>query len=115
MNDQQHALLSLLAQPPARLTVEQTAYVLNCPPDNIPVLVAARLLKPLGAPPANGTKYFAAIEIIELARDRAWLAKMTNAVYQHWRTRNENRRAEPWRAKGAAELARLDPPAMAAR
>jgi hypothetical protein len=91
MNDQQHALLSLLAQPPARLTVEQVAYVLNCQPHDVPVLVAARLLKPLGSPADNCAKYFPAVEIIELARDRGWLGKMTNAVYQHWRTKNGNR------------------------
>jgi hypothetical protein len=91
MNDQQHELLSLLAQPPARLTVEQVAYVLNCQPHDVPVLVAARLLKPLGAPADNCAKYFPAVEIIELARDRAWLARMTNAVYQHWRTKNRCR------------------------
>ena len=42
---------------PARLTAEQTAWVLNCGSHDIPPLIAARLLKPLGNPPANGIKF----------------------------------------------------------
>lgn len=53
MSDAQYQFLSLL-QLPARLTVEQTAWMLNCQPHDVPVLVAARLIKPLGNPPANG-------------------------------------------------------------
>jgi hypothetical protein len=30
---------------PARLTAEQAAWVLNCQPHDIPILVAAKLLK----------------------------------------------------------------------
>lgn len=88
MNDEQRHFLSLLAQPPARFTAEQAAWALNCQPHDIPVLVAERLLKPLGNPQANGTKYFSAVEVRELARDRAWLARMTNAIYERWRQGN---------------------------
>ena len=58
MKDEQCQFLSLLGRAPLRLTAEQTAWVLNCQPHDIPVLVAARLLKPLGNPLANGTKFF---------------------------------------------------------
>jgi hypothetical protein len=92
MNDQQHQFLALLAQPPARLTAEQTSWVLNCRTYDIPVLVAARLLKPLGSPIANGTKFFCTVEILELARDPAWMARMTNAIYGRWRRNNANKR-----------------------
>jgi hypothetical protein len=34
--------------------------VLNCQPHDVPILVAARLLKPLGNPPPNSVKLFAA-------------------------------------------------------
>ena len=88
MKDDQHRFLGLLGQPPARLTVEQAAWVLNCPIHDIPVLVAARLLRPLGSPSPNGTKFFATAELVELARDRAWLAKVTNAVSLHWKQKN---------------------------
>ena len=51
MREEQHQFLRLLNQLPARLTAEQAAWVLNCQPHDVPILVAARLLKPLGNPP----------------------------------------------------------------
>ncbi len=88
MKDEQHQFLRLLGQLPARLTAEQVAYLINCQPHDVPVLVAARLLKPLGNPSANAIKFFATSELLELARDRAWLAKVTNAINGHWRKQN---------------------------
>jgi hypothetical protein len=88
VRDDQHCFLMLLGQLPARLTVEQAAWVLNCQPHDVPVLVMARLLKPLGNPTPNSVKYFAAMEVMELAKDRTWLAKITNAVGQHWKEKN---------------------------
>jgi len=73
---------------PARLTAEQTAWVLNCQPYDIPVLVAARLLKPLGNPQPNSVKYFASVEVLEFAKDHSWLARMTNALNLHWKGKN---------------------------
>lgn len=92
MRDEQHRFLSLLGQLPARLTAEQAAWVLNCQAHDIPVLVAARLLKPLGNPQPNSVKYFAAVEVLEHARDRAWLAKATNAVGLHWKRKNQDKK-----------------------
>ncbi|HEY0550229.1 MAG TPA: hypothetical protein VGF13_11565 [Verrucomicrobiae bacterium] len=92
MREDQQRFLSLLGQLPARLTVEQAAWVLNCQPHDIPVLVAARLLKPLGNPPANGVKYFATADVLELLKERAWLTKVTNAIGQHWQRQNARRK-----------------------
>src|SRR5262249_8410803 len=91
MRDDQHRFLSLLGGLPARLTTEQAAWVLNCQAHDVPILVASRLLKPLGSPQPNSVKYFATIEILELVKDRAWLARMTNAVSQHWREKNRKK------------------------
>ena len=49
------------------------------------------MLKPLGNPQPNSVKYFATVEVLELAKDRAWLAKVTNAVSQHWKQKNLNK------------------------
>ena len=65
MKEEQHRFLILHGQLPARLTVEQAAWVLNCQTHDIPILVAARLLKPLGNPPPNGVKFFAASDVLE--------------------------------------------------
>ena len=102
MKDDQLQFLSVLTRPPVRLTVEQTAWVLNCQPHDIPILVAARLLKPLGNPPSNGIKYFATAEILDLADDRGWLARMTNALHSHWHTKNSTRAQPQARRNGYA-------------
>jgi hypothetical protein len=88
MKEEQYQFLRLLGQLPARLTAEQAAWVLNCQPHDVPILAAARLLKPLGNPAPNGVKYYATIEIVELAKDRTWLVKATNALNQHWQKKN---------------------------
>jgi hypothetical protein len=36
----------------------------------------------------NGIKFFAASELLEQIKDRSWLAKVTNALNQHWQKRN---------------------------
>jgi hypothetical protein len=88
MKEEQHQFLRLLNQLPARLTAEQAAWVLNCQPHDVPVLVAAKLLKPLGNPPANGVKFFATSDVLELSKDRNWLVRVTSTIYQHWHKKN---------------------------
>ena len=95
MQEDQQRFLNLLGRLPARLTLEQTAWVLNCQPHDVPVLVYARLLKPLGNPQPNSVKYFATVDVTELTKDRAWLAKMTNAVSQHWKEKNLHKKGLP--------------------
>jgi hypothetical protein len=95
VREDQHQFMRLLNQLPDRLTAEQTAWVLNCQPADVPILVAARLLKPLGNPPPNSVKYFAALELLEQAQDRTWLAKVTNALNQHWQRRNARKKNYP--------------------
>ena len=51
---------------------------------DVTILVTVQLLKPLGNPPQHSVKYFAASELLEQVKDRAWLAKVTNALNQHW-------------------------------
>src|ERR1035441_10000541 len=88
MKDEQHQFLALVGRPPARLTVDQAAWVLGCQPHDVPILISSRLLKPLGNPPQNGVKFFSTAEVTEMAKDRAWLSKMTQAISQHWHKRN---------------------------
>ncbi len=93
MRDDQYRFLTILGELPARLTAEQAAWVLNCQPYDVAILVMARLLKPLGNPAPNSVKYFATAEILELSKDRTWLAKLTNAIGQYWRERNLEKKA----------------------
>src|ERR1700753_2271125 len=88
MKEDQYRFMSLLGQLPARLTVEQTAWVLNCQPHDIPALMAAKLIKPLGNPPVNGIKFFATVDLLEATKDSHWLARMSTTIYQHWQKKN---------------------------
>jgi hypothetical protein len=95
MSDEHYRFLSLLGQLPARLNAEQAALVINCNPYDVPILVRARLLKPLGNPAPNSVKYFATNEILEHGRDPLWLAKLTNAISRHWREKNARKQHQP--------------------
>jgi hypothetical protein len=99
MKEDQHRFMLLLGQPPVRLTAEETGWVLNCQPHDIPALVASRLLKPLGDPPVNGIKFFCTAEVLELAKDRSWLKKITTTLYQH--RHQQNSRAKGRSANGS--------------
>ena len=95
MKDDQHRFLSLLGQLPVRLSAEETGWVLNCQAHDIPALVNARLLKPLGNPSQNGAKFFAAADVLEAAKDRSWLVKVTNTISQHWQHQNARKKNVP--------------------
>ena len=88
MKEEQHQFLQLLRHLPARLTAEQAAWVINCQAHDIPVLVAAKLLKPLGNPPVNGIKYFSTADVLEACKDRNWLMRVSAAIYMNWARRN---------------------------
>ena len=75
VKDEQYQFATAACLLPARLTVEQAAWVLNCQVHDVPILVATRLLKPLGNPPPNGIKFFATVDLLALVKDRTWLAK----------------------------------------
>ena len=92
MRDDQHRFLTLLGRLPARLTAEQAAWVLNCGSHDIPALIAARLLKPLGNPPANGIKFFATADLLEQIKDRNWLVRVSATICQHWQKKNARQR-----------------------
>lgn len=76
---------------PARLTMEQAAWLLGFTAQDVSVLISAGLLKPLDRPPKSGSKYFAAISLEELRNDTRWLAKASDAVVNHWRKKNMGR------------------------
>jgi hypothetical protein len=92
MREDQHRFLSLLGQLPARLTAEQTAWVLNCQLHDVPVLISSRLLKPLGNPAPNGIKFFATSDILELSRDRNLLVRITATINRHWQRQNSRKK-----------------------
>ena len=73
---------------PARLNAEQAAWLIGCQAHNIPALVLAKQLKPLGNAPTNAVKYFCAADVLELCKDRNWLARVTTVIQNDWARRN---------------------------
>jgi hypothetical protein len=100
MREDQHRFLMLLGQLPARLTAEEAAWVLNCQPHDVPVLVAGRLLKPLGNPQANSIKFFATADILEQVKDRNWLVRVSSTICQHWHKQNARKKIHSLEATG---------------
>jgi hypothetical protein len=76
---------------PARLDVAATAKLLGFAEHDIQVLMAAGRLTPLGDPAPNAPKWFAAVEVVQLATDRGWLHKATKDISRHWRSKREQR------------------------
>lgn len=93
MNQAKRDFLSL-ATPPARLGIEETAWFLGFNSHDIPVLVSAGLLKPLGRPAASGSKFFATVELQNLRADVRWLAKASDAIVHYWRDKNASRQSK---------------------
>jgi hypothetical protein len=96
---------------PARLDALQTAWFLGFEPHEIPMLVAAGLLKPLGHPARNSTKFFATETLEQFRRDEKWLARASDAIANHWRERNARRLNACGRgAKGSTRFSRPSAP-----
>jgi len=75
---------------PARLTVSQAAVLLGFADHDIPLLVRAKLLTPLGNPKPNAPKYYCAAELERRSQDYKWLDKATAAIARHWRNRKRS-------------------------
>jgi hypothetical protein len=65
----------------------------------VPILVTARLLKPPGNSQKIGIKFFATAELLELAKYKTWLVKVTNAVNQHWQRNNASKKDQSQNCK----------------
>jgi hypothetical protein len=76
---------------PARLNTSEAAVVLGFQDHDIPILVAAKLLTPLGKPAQNAPKYFASIEVSICADNREWLSAATKATARHWLRKNNSK------------------------
>jgi hypothetical protein len=74
------------------------AWELGFAPHDIPVLVSAGLLKPLGKPAASGTKYFATATLLKLREDINWLVRASDAIVRHWQTKNVHKSANSCRS-----------------
>jgi hypothetical protein len=76
---------------PARIDAVQAAKILGFAEHDIPILVSAKLLIPLGTPVQNSVKRFSACEVIRLAADRDWLDKATRRMSGYWHAKRQRR------------------------
>jgi hypothetical protein len=83
---------------PAMLNAQQTAVILGVADHDIPALIRAGLLEPLGNPPTNAVKYFAGIQILELAGEPAYLSKIRHTLYEYWQDKN-GAKAQPIKSR----------------
>ncbi|HTR43448.1 MAG TPA: hypothetical protein VMH87_17685 [Pseudomonadales bacterium] len=90
MNNDTPTLLSV-RRLPGRINVDQAAQLLGFMPHDIPILIKAKLLKPLGKPVQQAAKYFAAIEVERLAQEEAWLDRATMTIYKYLVGQNQRR------------------------
>jgi hypothetical protein len=77
---------------PGRLNISETAVLLGIQEHDIPVLVGARLILPLGKPASNAPKYFSAVEVVAKGENSEWLAQATKAIAKHWLHKNQRRK-----------------------
>jgi hypothetical protein len=87
---------------PARLDALQAAWFLGFEPHEIPMLIAAGLLKPLGHPARNSTKFFATESLEQFRRDEKWLARASDAIRNYWRERNARKKSGGRKPKASA-------------
>jgi hypothetical protein len=78
---------------PGRLNTTETAVLLGFQEHDMPVLIAGKLLTPLGKPAPNAPKYFAAVDILNFAQDREWLSHATRMLSRYWSEKNGRKRA----------------------
>ena len=76
---------------PARLSVQQAAWVLGVKPHSIQILVSYRLLKPIGTPARNETKFFGTAYVLRLVEDYGWQDLSTATLQEHWKVKNQRR------------------------
>jgi hypothetical protein len=78
---------------PACLDVSATGNLLGFAEHDIQILMAVGKLTPLGDPAPNASKLFAAVEMIRLAVDQAWLYRSTKESSEYRRHKRESRQA----------------------
>lgn len=78
---------------PAMLNPEEAAVFLGLAPHDVPILVANKLLTPLGNPVQSSVKYFAKVVLEELEKDVEWLHRARITLQEHWSMKNARKSA----------------------
>jgi hypothetical protein len=78
---------------PAMMNPEETAMFLGVASHDIPILVAHKLLTPLGNPVQSSVKYFAKVVLEELEKNVEWLHRARATLQDHWSMKNARKSA----------------------
>jgi hypothetical protein len=73
---------------PGIIEADEAAALLGVPPHSIPILIAAKHLKPLGKPTEKASKKFSAQYIEELSSDRKWQDQAIRVIEAYWAKQN---------------------------
>jgi hypothetical protein len=73
---------------PFRVDYVEAGYLVNATEEQIAIGVSKKLFKPLGKPSQNARKWLALVDVQQVARDRASLDRLTNAIASYHRKRN---------------------------
>lgn len=87
---------------PVLMMKEHVAEALGTAKHNIPPLVRAGLLKPLGRPGRYCVKLFSRDVLAQQITDVTWQDKVAAAIHRHWRIKNS--RKLPRRIKSEANM-----------
>lgn len=91
MSPGQKEFLSLPHRPLV-LSIEQCAWFLGFTEEEVCILGAAGLLRPLGNPKQNEKRYFATVTVEEFGRNPAELNRARIAIRDYWRRKNQTRK-----------------------
>ena len=76
---------------PGRLNEEEAAWYLGVPPSQMYILVASKLIEPLGQPAPNGPKHFAIERLDRYRCDRQWVALVNEELKKANHQKNHGR------------------------
>ena len=99
MNPESSLKIQALEKFPVFMTKEKVAGALGVATHNIPPLVRAGLLKPLGRPGRSCVKHFSRDALAEKFASPEWLDKVVAAIHRHWRIKNARKRNQPKEAR----------------
>jgi len=92
MNPESSLKIQALEKFPVFMTKEKVAEALGVATHNIPPLMRAGLIKPLGRPGRYCVKHFSRDALAEKFASPEWLDKVVAAIHRHWRNKNARKR-----------------------
>ena len=77
---------------PYRLTAQETGWLLGFASYDITVLASHGMLKPVGRPAQNSTKYYSTVHLERMRKNVPWLHRATSVINKHWKEKNGQRK-----------------------